>query len=361
MNTTFANFVTAIWGPNVNTVNVTTTAIAAFPMLPGGQTCLLAVGSTNTFSVPAGATLNLPNCPLASLSILGNSIQLPSSGNPINAAAIATAGNVQTTDGSSPPPHTFTYFPLQDPYKSVATSFSAPPPPGPCVPWKGGTPILPGRYYCGITITDTNVTFSAGTYYIGSGGIRISGSSVVTFGPGLYYLYGESGDGYSFSITGLTGAASISGAGVTFVMTATPGSSAGGIDIDPGPACSATVSLSGTQTGQGLLQPSATASQGLLFFQDPSAVTGSTPGNTITSGASNNGCANVTLGGAIYTPASADTLQGNALANVKGCTELIAQSFTLGLGGNPALDDTGCSAAGITLNQPQIQQVYLAM
>jgi Flp pilus assembly protein TadG len=30
LNTTFANIVTAVWGPNVNTVNVTTTAIAAF-------------------------------------------------------------------------------------------------------------------------------------------------------------------------------------------------------------------------------------------------------------------------------------------------------------------------------------------
>ena len=120
LNAAFANFVTAIWGPNVNQVNVRTTAIAVFPMLPGGQTCLLAVGSRQTLSVGGSATLNLPNCTLASLSILGNSIQLPGAGNPaINAAAIATAGNVQMTDGSSPPPHTFTYFPLQDPYKSV--------------------------------------------------------------------------------------------------------------------------------------------------------------------------------------------------------------------------------------------------
>jgi Flp pilus assembly protein TadG len=118
LNTAFANFVTAIWGPSVTTVNVTTTAIAAFPMLRGGQTCLLAVGS-QPLSVGGSATLNLPNCTLASLSTLGNSIQLPGSGNPgINAGPIATAGNVQLTDGSSPP-HTFTYFPLQDPYNGV--------------------------------------------------------------------------------------------------------------------------------------------------------------------------------------------------------------------------------------------------
>jgi Flp pilus assembly protein TadG len=44
LNTTFANLVTAIWGPNVNTVNVTTTAIAKLshhlpPPLP--PSCLL--------------------------------------------------------------------------------------------------------------------------------------------------------------------------------------------------------------------------------------------------------------------------------------------------------------------------------
>ena len=44
LNTTFANFVTAIWGPSINTVNVTTTAIAAFQPKDSqtcqpGQTC----------------------------------------------------------------------------------------------------------------------------------------------------------------------------------------------------------------------------------------------------------------------------------------------------------------------------------
>jgi len=60
LNAAFANFVTAIWGPNVNQVNVRTTAIAVFPMLPGGQTCLLAVGSRQTLSVGGSATLKEP-------------------------------------------------------------------------------------------------------------------------------------------------------------------------------------------------------------------------------------------------------------------------------------------------------------
>jgi Flp pilus assembly protein TadG len=38
LNTAFANFVTAIWGPNINSVTVTTTAIAQFQKPPSGQT-----------------------------------------------------------------------------------------------------------------------------------------------------------------------------------------------------------------------------------------------------------------------------------------------------------------------------------
>ena len=39
LNTTFASLVTAFWGPNVNTVNVTTTAIAAFSPHPASAAC----------------------------------------------------------------------------------------------------------------------------------------------------------------------------------------------------------------------------------------------------------------------------------------------------------------------------------
>ena len=371
LNTAFANFVTAIWGPSVNTVNVTTTAIAALPMLQGGQTCLLAVGSGITFSTSATATVNLLKCSLASLSTSGNSIQLSGSANlAVNAAAVATAGNIVGSSAALPP-YTFINFPLQDPYqsKNVTTMpLSGSIPAGPCNPQiycgrlvtGSGTSItLPANYYIGsggLNITapssgTVTVKLGGGITYIGSGGINItgcgngcSGSVNVTFNPGLYYV-----DGGGFNIMGLTGSSNITGTGVTFVLTAPPGNPVGGINIDTNNACGATISLTGA--GAGLLQPSATASQGLLFFQDPTA--GPAPGNTITTA----GCAasNVTLNGAIYTPASKGSLQGN----VKGCAEFIAQSFTFG--GDFGLDNTDCSASGITLNQAQIQQVYLAM
>src|SRR5580704_11134870 len=148
--------------------------------------------------------------------------------------------------------------------------------------------------------------------------------------------------GGNLTITGLTSGASITGPGVTIVLTDVNGSSGGSIDIDPGATCNATpavVSLTAPGPGAGLLNASATASQGLLIFQDPTAVTGSTPSTTITTGKTSTTCnsATVTLSGAIVTPASDITLQGNPVTAVQGCTEFIAQSFLFG--GTPQLDD----------------------
>jgi hypothetical protein len=404
--------VTGIWGPSLDIVNVKTTAIAAFPMLPGGQTCLLAVGSDTTVS----ATLNLPNCALASLSTSGSSIVLSGSGDSIiNAAAIATAGNIVIGSKATLPPHTYTYLPLQDPYRNVTIIK----PTGTCATdpnWRSSTLLqLPSGFYCGLTFSGAaNVHLNPGIYYVDGGNFSItaltdttsdfnlrtsapspagntltfctqgtctgsvtvgmtvtdtthsmaikSGTTVTAVGNQTVTISNaiinppavQSGDWIHFFIT----PASVTGTDITIVLTATGGGSAGGVDIDPGPMCSATVLLTGP--GAGLLLPSAAASQGLLFFQDPTAVIGNTP-NTITVGASDPSCttSNVILNGAIYTPASATTLQGNAVAGAKGCTEVIAQSFDVS--GNPGFDDSACSAAGITLKQAQIQQVYLAM
>jgi hypothetical protein len=73
LNTTFANFVTAIWGPSVNTANVTTTAIAAFQT---SSACLLALDSSaaNAFLVDNGGTLPNSNCWVASNSSSGSAL-----------------------------------------------------------------------------------------------------------------------------------------------------------------------------------------------------------------------------------------------------------------------------------------------
>jgi Flp pilus assembly protein TadG len=65
LNTVFANLVTAIWGPNVNTVNVATTAIAAFPQT--SSACILALDPTAPSAIFVdNGTVSNSNCWVAS-------------------------------------------------------------------------------------------------------------------------------------------------------------------------------------------------------------------------------------------------------------------------------------------------------
>jgi hypothetical protein len=211
--------------------------------------------------------------------------------------------------------------------------------------------------------------------------LSFSAGANVVLAPGLYYIDGgnfQIGFDSSGTPSSLTAGASITSApgGVTIVLTKVNQANAGGINIAPG-ICNANISLTAPGPGAGLLGPSATASQGLLIFQDPTAVTGSTPSSTITTGAATQGCGTttVTLTGAIVTPATSPTVAGYPIAGVQGCTEFIAASFTFT--GNPQLDDSGCNppsaaaggigrldgtgSTGVTINQTNpVEQVFLS-
>jgi uncharacterized membrane protein len=63
LNTTFANLVTAIWGP-ASTVNIATTAITAFPA--ASRACLLALQTTSTgIRITGNFSLTMLNCNIA--------------------------------------------------------------------------------------------------------------------------------------------------------------------------------------------------------------------------------------------------------------------------------------------------------
>ncbi len=375
-----------------STVTIATAATAAYQTLvnsngtPVGQTCLLGLGTyTNPPTVPpTGQTLlvnghanfNMPNCILGSLSTSSNSLQCNgcSASGSWSIAGLVTAGGM-VIHGQTPPVPIITQQPLLNPYASVTTQ-----------PLTGSLPS-------GACTADPNyssstlLTLNPGFYC----GLSFGGAANVKLNPGIYYIDGVTcGSGHHASCSGgnftigatngttnsLTSGASITGNGVTIVLTNINGSYAGGIDIDPGTTCNATpavVSLTAPGPGAGLLKVSATASQGLLIYQDPTAVTSSTPSTTITTGKTSTSCnsTTVTLSGAIVTPASDLTLQGNPVTSVQGCTEFIAQSFLFG--GTPQLDDSGCNApsgsgggtvggsgsTGVTINQAIIEQVFL--
>ena len=367
-----------------STATIATAATAAYQTLvnsngtPVGQTCLLGLGTYNTipptgtvFQVNGHGSFNMPNCIIGSLSTDTGSMVINGGSGTWNLAALATAGGI-TVHGNPSLPQTFTQQPLLNPYASVTKQpLTGSFPSGACTadPNYSSSTLLtlnPG-FYCGLTFTGAaNVKLNAGIYYID--GYQSAGKKSTPEGV--------------FSITSLTCGASITGTGVTIVLTNVNQMFAGNIDIDPGTATcggstAPTISLSAPGPGAGLLKPSGTASQGLLIFQDPTTVSGGkkggTPATTITTGktSTGSGSATVTLSGAIVTPASDVTLQGNPVTSVQGCTEFIAQSFLFG--GTPQLDDSGCNApsgsgggtvggsgsTGVTINQAIIEQVFL--
>jgi hypothetical protein len=335
------------------------------------QSCLIALGQLFIFGQNGVPTFSMPNCIiLDELSTSGNSIVINGVSGSWNLAALVTAGGI-FTDGSPLPLKTFTQFPLAPmlaptnsyPYWNVTAS----PPSSQCIPdpninSANQQPPSPGILYCGLSFSaGANVVLAPGLYYIDGGNFQIGFDS-------------------SGTPSSLTAGASITSApgGVTIVLTKVNQTNAGGINIAPG-ICTANISLTAPGPGAGLLGPSATASQGLLIFQDPTAVNNLAPPiSTITTGAATQGCgtATVTLTGAIVTPATSPTVAGYPVAGaVAGCTELIAMSFTFT--GNPQLDDFGCNSpspagggigrlsgsgsTGVTINQTNpVEQVFLS-
>jgi hypothetical protein len=191
--------------------------------------------------------------------------------------------------------------------------------------------------YGGVTFTPpssslpcTNINLSTGSATLVSGTrygqISVSGVGTLTVPAGsAYYLDGSCSAGGNLSITGGTITQTGSG-GVTFVLTAQTGGTAGSITITGGKG-----SLTAPLAANSGLLTTAAASTGLLIFQDPQK-SASSGGNTITPGC---GSSALTLTGAIDTEKTQDTMQGNP-TSCSACLELIANSFHLG--GTPLLN-----------------------
>jgi hypothetical protein len=177
LNTTFANLVTAIWGPSVNTVNVTTTAIAAFP---AGTACYLALdpAAPSAFLVDSGGTLPNSNCWAASNSSSESALNC-------NGCTIAGPTNVVGGDAVSnggqltgSPNRTYASA-IADPYTNVAI-----PPLG-----TGCTTIttqhITHGHYCGISLDNQTLWFDdAGVYYIDNVFSIQNGSTLYAKPPG---------------------------------------------------------------------------------------------------------------------------------------------------------------------------------
>jgi Flp pilus assembly protein TadG len=181
LNTAFANFVTAIWGPNVNTVNVTTTAIAAFPP-PTNTACILALDPSAASAVLVdNASLTNTSCWVAANSSSGSALNCNNCtiAGPTTVVGGDAVSNNNPGGGLQGSPNRTYASATADPYANVAVGNA-----GPCVSTTTvitgpPTPIPPGHYCGGIQIADgSTLTMSPGVYYIdGQFGIQ-SGSTL---------------------------------------------------------------------------------------------------------------------------------------------------------------------------------------
>ena len=162
-------------------------------------------------------------------------------------------------------------------------------------------------------------SMSGGSRAIGPGpitfctGLSLSGGAQLTLQPGVYTI-----DRGSFSLAGGT---SISGTGVTIVLTSSTGSGYATAGISGG----ATVTLSAPTSG---------ATAGMLFFQDPRAPNSGS--NSLSGGAGQS------LTGALYFPSQQLTYVGGSSLNSQ-CTQIVA--WQVRLTGNAALTNN-CAGTG---------------
>jgi Flp pilus assembly protein TadG len=338
LNTTFANFVTAIWGPNVNTVNVATTAIAAFSQ--PSPACLLA---GNTVLV-ANATLSNRDCWVAANSSSASALNCNNC--TIAGPTTVVGGDALSNNGhlNGSPNRTYASA-IADPYAATLTHafLTTGMPTSKCAaPMTTATtytypvnciivdpPPISGNY---------SINMSAGTTLTQIvGGLKFTGNGTINLSPGIYWMTdGSLTLNGNISLTCTT--CSPGGLGVTIIFTTTQGIAIGAVL----PTGNLTITLNAPGSG---------VTAGLLMVQD--AVAGVPPiaGGPI-------GSPSATLSGLLYFPSTSLSFAGNIQTDTSNC--LVAVASSLSLTGNISLNDPGCRTAGLT-TVPAIVSVFLAV
>jgi Flp pilus assembly protein TadG len=252
-----------------------------------GNACVLALDSIvpGAVTVVGNPTVNLTGCSVAVNSSSGSALTLGGSaqmvadsvnvvGGVSGSSKLTTTNGVTTGGAPTADPYAGTPVPTVEP--CTKTSYSAP-----------SGALAAGTYCNGLTVNSgSNVTLS-GTYIISGGTLSINGG------------------------------ATVSGTGVTFVLTNNASVSING---------NATVSLSAPTTG---------SLAGLVMFVDPAST--STPTFKI------NGGAGFNVTGAIYAPTVAVTFSGGAATGGSTCTQLVAKTISFGGSAN---FQQNCATAG---------------
>lgn len=262
--------------------------------------CTIMTNATATGTSPSTASIGMSNFNNATLKSVYTRGSFAAAS--YNHLTLTTAA--QTTQATA----------IVDPYSSLAT-----PSPGACTytnyraPSGNSVTLSPGTYCGGLTVSsNSNVYFTAGTYYVTNGDLVISSDNNV-------------------SCSNCT-----NGAGVTFVLTQTSGNNSdiGGVSIT-------------SQNNVTLSAPSSGTYAGIVFYQDRRATVGTmTSTSKIFALSSLN---NATLSGAIYFPNNLITISSinNTGANsTTGCSVWIGRYINFSSYNNNWI--AGCSAYNTT-------------
>ena len=276
-----------------NGLTISTRAVAA----PSGTGCVLALDSKASAATFGNGTtnVNLIACSLYVNSSSSSALDIVG-GASISAYSASIVGNFVDSGGGSitttPGPLTTGTTPAADPYQNVPippysgcnhTSFTAP---------KNGPALSPGVYCNGLSITaNANVTLSPGTYIIDRGSFAVAGG------------------------------ATVSGNGVTIVLTDSGGTTPAIVSINGG----ATINLSAPTSG---------ATAGLAFMQDRNGTQGTI--NKFAGGTTQN------IEGAIYFPKETVQFAGGTHTG-NGCTQIVSDEIDFV--GNANLE-SNCSGKG---------------
>lgn len=173
-------------------------------------------------------------------------------------------------------------------------------------------PTFSGCDYSSPTISGGTVTLNPGVY---CGGLSISGQANVTFNPGMYIL---NGGGLSSTSSNTV----LSGSGVSFYNTSSPGYNFSPISISGGTTLSLTAPTSG-------------AYQGILIFQDRAISSGSA--SSITGSSDSN------LSGTVYMPTADLSFSGSSASSLT--LALVVRSLAITGSSQLNKDTTGAVTA----------------
>ncbi|MDI7776560.1 pilus assembly protein TadG-related protein [Asticcacaulis sp. EMRT-3] len=264
-------------------VSVSTRSVATFETAANACVIALDPAAPQSVYVSGSAMLNLVGCNIMANSIASDAIYSQGSST-VSVPCLMTAGDVSLsgplTETACDAPMT-QLAPVADPFKSVPEPADS----GACQSSNGKT-LQPGRYCNGLSLNST-ITLNPGVYIIDGGTLKANGN------------------------------ASITGAGVTFVL-----------------ASNAQVSFNGNAV-LNLSAPTSGPYAGLLFFGSRS--------NSTSSSVTLNGASSSVMTGAIYFPNQTVSYTGD-FAGANGCTQLVAR--VVQWSGNASLA-ADCSAYGM--------------